>query len=407
MLSLAGALLGTGVWFGGEDLLRGDPWYHAALTEEAALSCGWSADAASDLAWSARRIDDYLYNPLWWLRTGRSGRRAARAARTLLAALHFDDLGTTDHVHRTWQRCAGGTVAALLHAWSRSDVAGARLAVALSLHALQDFYSHSSWVDDPVRRTTPWSEAPPGLRLAPALTTGAYEHAPRPGTHPHGRLALGPPRGPEDLPLRPRRFGGLPVPAGLLSARPAGMALDSRWQALAAGRVRHVPGTDGTELFDAAVALARRDSVSWLRRVEQVLVSVGAADFACALRTARLPRSTRRAGFEDPQGQAYAYAAVGAHPPQEPAGSWSLRAEVVAAGRPTRVVHLGPSPSCPRSVDLGWPLGKGAAVSGFAFTRADRVDVAWLDGEVVPGSDGGATTVPLRPVRSLSVLVAW
>ncbi len=364
--------------FGGEDLVTGDPWYHQLLSEQAARAADWSPAAAGDLAWHAKRIDDYLYNPLWWPRIGLSGWRAARTARHLLVRLHFDDLSTTEQVHQMWRRYTSGTLAGLLFAWQRGDVAAARHTLGVGLHAVQDFYSHSNWVDDPVRRVTSWSEASPAVRSDLPLYTGGYEH---PGRPIHGKLGFGPRRRPGAIDLRPRRFARLPVAPRLVSAAPPGMALDSRWQADVAAQVRGVTDVTGAELFESAVDLAHRDSTAWLAHHERLLIQAGAADFCRAMKTARVSPAARRPQFEGSSGFPFAFSAVGQYPPTtDPEGSWYLRLDL-GAGPAASVRWLGPFQDLPQAARLRAPTEWGPRdVSGFAFTRDDEVRAVWLRG---------------------------
>ncbi|MDR3658007.1 MAG: hypothetical protein P4L48_20820 [Mycobacterium sp.] len=66
----------------------------------------------------------------------------------------------------------------------------------VGLHAIEDFYSHSNWVDDPSRRSSWRSYASPLIagpgdpREALPLYTGGYEQAPQATFKPHGRFTL-------------------------------------------------------------------------------------------------------------------------------------------------------------------------------------------------------------------------
>ncbi|HEX6887513.1 MAG TPA: hypothetical protein VF143_05345 [Candidatus Nanopelagicales bacterium] len=180
--------------FGGEDPVAGahpdvpdSGWYHELITRAGAVAAGWSAPApggapgsgavgstaADAIAWHADYLDSYLYNPLWWFGPttggGLSRLGAALMARPALVTLHFDDLTSTAQIRTMWRRYLGGTVAALVWAAERDDVAGARNAIGTGLHAMQDFYSHSNWVDSADRRTKTWFEAGAGRPLVHEL----------------------------------------------------------------------------------------------------------------------------------------------------------------------------------------------------------------------------------------------
>ena len=156
--------------YAGEDPARGKPWYHQELSWEAARGAGWTAadvdkaedddsSAAAGLAWHTDYVDSYLYNPVWWAAGWWDRLKAAALAYEDLIKVHFDDLVSARQIRIMWDRYLGGTVAGLLWAAAHDDVPAARHVVGVSLHALQDFYSHSNWVDEPSRRDRTWFDA--------------------------------------------------------------------------------------------------------------------------------------------------------------------------------------------------------------------------------------------------------
>ncbi|HYN57016.1 MAG TPA: hypothetical protein VES03_07445, partial [Motilibacterales bacterium] len=190
--------------FGGEDpvngAVRGDAtsgWYHELITRDGAAAAAGTArwavpdlsqgiplgsTAADSIAWHADYLDSYLYNPLWWfnpLNGGGLGRLgAALMARPELTKMHFDDLTSTNQIRTMWRRYLGGTVAALVWAAEHNDVDAARNAIGTSLHAMQDFYSHSNWLDSAERRSRTWFEAGKQTVAIPGLAV----RTPRPIT---------------------------------------------------------------------------------------------------------------------------------------------------------------------------------------------------------------------------------
>jgi hypothetical protein len=113
------------------------------------------------MAWPADFIDSYLYSPLWWFIGPEStppvlstGERyfLSQAIFDDLARLHFDDLSTSNQVEYKWRHLYAGTIAGLIHAAKRNDVAAAHHLLGMSMHMVQDFYSHSSWMNYPDRR---------------------------------------------------------------------------------------------------------------------------------------------------------------------------------------------------------------------------------------------------------------
>ena len=314
-------------------------WHHEGLTKSAAAESGFSAGAAANLATHADRIDQYLYSPVWKVAGGVRRVRAVRRRTAAWASLHFDDLSDLSAVDATWNRITGGAACALRWAATSEAPLEIRLRAAehvlgLGIHAVQDLYSHSTWIDDPQRRALTWQEARSANLEIAGLSTGAYLH---PGVHQHGgiqrgRLLGG--KGPVGaaIPLR-RRWH---FPRGLATMGP-GVNLDSRWQARAGVEVRGLDlGAD--EAFATAYELARRSSVQWLNGLREGLVEAGHGDFWTQL--TRMPERSRREvtdDFEDPDFTPHLFLTVGAESrPQllrirPVAGEW---VEIRRDGRP-------------------------------------------------------------------------
>ncbi|WP_129337074.1 hypothetical protein [Cellulomonas endophytica] len=363
MFRVLSSLVRGGLHFGGEDPVTGGPWHHERISVEAAAACGFSPEAASTVAWHADYVDSYLYNPLWWAPGGLSRLKAALSGGPLLKNVHFDDLFSPGQVHTMWRRYTSGTVAGLVWAWQAQDVAAARNVVGVGLHALQDFYSHSNWVDDPARRAVTYLEMTPAQRQGVPLWTASYELPDHLGIRPHGKPApwcgvLGGvsavmdvvchPASPlSDGPLctayracrdaaeaRPETIAGVPVPAGVYYLAPAGVALDSTWQAEIGVRVRGLTDITGAELFTVARDLAFGTSVQWLDLLEERMGALGAGAFWDQVRTGAIEAGERERQYEDFSRFPYGFAAVGTYPPpvQEDPEEWYLRVRLVTAG---------------------------------------------------------------------------
>lgn len=161
-------LSGSAMAFGGEDLLLGRPWWHEAISREAARRAGFSyADpnrtfetaplsAADSVAWHADYLDSYLYSPIWWGKGVYQGNwkrfKASMVGHDTLVRLHFDDLVTTSQVEGAYQRYLDGALAGLMYAAEKNDPYLAQQILGCGLHAIQDFYSHSNWIDSVSRR---------------------------------------------------------------------------------------------------------------------------------------------------------------------------------------------------------------------------------------------------------------
>lgn len=433
MFGLLPVLLGSQLWFGGEDPVGGRPWYHEMLTWQAARDADWTtgvtsgtrfdfgsavidrldppmgehsdaarpgrppqSSAAAALAWHADYLDSYLYNPLWWAAGGTTRFKVAVLHRDELVKLHFDDLTSTRQIAATWTRIEQGTVAALLWVARRAgrhdpcDLAAlARHVVAASLHALQDFYSHSNWVDDATRRETTWATMPAAVRNVQHLYTGGYEQPPASAFRPHGKFALDCAllrRLPADLMAaicgsRLSPFGGTSlcerwracqeatqgrpptvahpaVPPEIIMLEPPGIANDSLWMSRVSIDQRSVTDRHeitGDDLFVASYRCARSHSTAWLQELAQLMHERGHDEFWNQVRSAdrpgaiELPLPDDAAAFvgtyrtdirqwEEPWRSAFTYLTAGTYPPAADGtddSGWFVRLDVTTGSRGT------------------------------------------------------------------------
>lgn len=386
--------------FGGEDPIKGAPFYHEKITREAAQLAGWKAageegtppgaeddrSAANGLAWPADNVDTYLYNQVWNAGGGEGRFKAALFAHDDLIKVHFDDLTSTAQINRAWNRYLGGTVAGVLWAMHRDDVAAARHVVGVGLHALQDFYSHSNWVDDPGRRAEIWTKVPPEQRDTLHLYTGTYELDEDFGFKPHGKIALDCTVMQEvvgsdimdllcdgfsplsdtgmcrrwreckmdSVPTHPDDVFGVPIPADVVWLQPPGIALDNTWLSRISAHNRDLPPTEdpdqvGLALFEAAVKLAGEHSVAWLKELTTIMNGLGEPERAFWEKV----RTEARIGdldgspfsdavpstdadlkqFEQPNKLPLTFLSAGAYPP-DPGGAddgWFVRLELHTA----------------------------------------------------------------------------
>lgn len=209
-ISMATMLIPAAHAFGGEDVRHGRPWHHLDMTLRALAGdenagaatpgdyfegAGFSRDAAMSVAWHADYIDSYLYNPIFWAQGGLTSRRfkAAMAMFDDLAKLHHDDTFTTAGLKDNWKRYGAGTLIGLYWAsmqGDNGDVAAAHNILGVSVHALQDFYSHTNWMDNQGRRNTTWLSTPVATRDGYSLYSGGYELPEHQAPHHHGAYSL-------------------------------------------------------------------------------------------------------------------------------------------------------------------------------------------------------------------------
>ncbi len=110
--------------------------------------------------------------------------------------LHFDNLFTTDQIRNYWGWLTVNTRSAVQQAAKEKDTLKLLTLLGVSLHAVQDFYSHSNWIETHPRSTSgsyspeTWFDSPPGAGSS-GLYTGSYPNL-RPGaTVLHGDYTSG------------------------------------------------------------------------------------------------------------------------------------------------------------------------------------------------------------------------
>jgi hypothetical protein len=320
---------GAGLQFGSEDVLAPvghGHWYHQEISERAARAAGWSPEAAGELGWNALGVDLYAYHPIWRAHGGLARLRGGRAAASALRSVHFDDLPTAREVDEIWRRITGGTITGLRWAAGRDDVGAARHLIGVALHAIQDFYSHSTWIDDEERHEHTWLEThgwPGRLTGSDDVSTGGFEH--ETSEHVHGRTAFTR-QAFRRLPAmildrKPRRDR----PAGVRHAGRPGINLDSPWQAQLRARTRGL-ALNGEAAFELALGLAERET--------SVFLSGLVENTAFWKNVTGSGETGWTAQYDDPMRRPYAFLTAGHYPPHGTTASydWYLRIDVPGAG---------------------------------------------------------------------------
>lgn len=105
LFALGGAVSLRGYAFSGEDVLRGNSWYHQLLTEQAALV--WFLASGDGLVQVARRLHRLVRPQLVMVRSERfEPLKVSLAIYDELLKLHFDDLFSTQQVEVFWRPSA-------------------------------------------------------------------------------------------------------------------------------------------------------------------------------------------------------------------------------------------------------------------------------------------------------------
>ena len=327
LIALVFAANGVAFPFGGENPLgpgenihitaQRKNWHHQDIAYDALIAAGFRAGppgkgqgAAESITWHADYIDSYLYNPLFWIPGGLDRFKVALATEPELLKLHFDDNFSLPAVQAAFRKYVTGTLAGLMWAKQRDDVASAHNIIGVSLHAMADFYAHSNWVDDPARRQKTWFDFTPSERAQLPIYVGSYEEPEQLGVKHHGKIlpictlikggmveqvlnvgcsGLSPftkaticdhhrecKRAVKVNP--PAEVAGVKLPQGLVYSLP-GIALDSSWQAPIGYKMRGLKDSNPQEIFQTAKTLAKKHSTHWLRLLEYHMKKLHAGDF--------------------------------------------------------------------------------------------------------------------------------
>lgn len=172
-----------------------DTWWHAVDTQEAADANGYSGDAREAMQFENYLVDVYaavaindVKNAIVLSAKAALGRKALESLIFLQLEpaddfLHFDALYSRAEIIANWSTLKKNTLAALHKYAGQTDLAPHIRMIALftvlgaSLHMVQDFYSHSNWVELWVARgggIPTYLSADPAIVNTMLLHTGAF-----------------------------------------------------------------------------------------------------------------------------------------------------------------------------------------------------------------------------------------
>ena len=157
---------------------------HASATIDALSWAGFNRPAADAVQVSNWLTDYYTSSPT-----------RPEGSQCDLEKLHFDDVFTVDAISKYWATLAANTKTAVQQAEHNNDAVEFYTALGMSLHVVQDFYSHSNWVelngtDGPYKTRTWFQTQPPPAELK----TGWYDNClsiPEGAHEPHGGYESG------------------------------------------------------------------------------------------------------------------------------------------------------------------------------------------------------------------------
>ncbi len=183
-----------------------DTWWHAECTRKAMVANGFSADARL-----ATQVSNYLTDffpaysvaneKMWGVnqKLGSMGiQKLELAADLSFEFMHFDAVYTETDIEQNWKLFQANTIRVLKKYANSAEVKpGFRLSVLFniigsSLHTIQDFYSHSNWVNlHTAANISPvpiWYDVKAIDRAKLNLYTGAYPDGSSAGHKNHGEL---------------------------------------------------------------------------------------------------------------------------------------------------------------------------------------------------------------------------
>lgn len=176
-----------------------DTWWHAECTRKAMTANGFSGDARL-----AAQVSNYItdFHSATLFLTGIPEKQRVEVFKLKQEMsyeyMHFDAIFTTEDIEKNWQKVFANTVQTLKKYNNNPDVkSGFRLIVLFnilgaSLHIVQDFYSHSNWVNTYVslkKTVVPtWFSEDSAYRRSLQLYTGAYPDGSVKGKKGHAEL---------------------------------------------------------------------------------------------------------------------------------------------------------------------------------------------------------------------------
>jgi hypothetical protein len=162
-------------------VLAFDTGHHSDLTREALQDEGFSDTSIKVTQVQNWLVDYFSSSPV-------SGLQGIKAD---AEKLHFDNLFSTSQVQNYWGNLTVNTKNAVQQAARENDPLKLLTVLGISLHAVQDFYTHSNWVETHqpsgnAYRTETWFDSTPEQHADLGLFTGSYPEL-RPGaTQLHG-----------------------------------------------------------------------------------------------------------------------------------------------------------------------------------------------------------------------------
>lgn len=176
-----------------------DTWWHAECTRKAMVANGFSGDARL-AAQVSNYITDFQSATLFGGGIPEKERVEVFKLKQEMSYeyMHFDAIFTTADIEKNWQLLFANTVKTLKKFNNNPDVkSGFRLIVLFnivgaSLHTVQDYYSHSNWVNTYLllkKKTIPtWYGEDSAYRNSLQLYTGAYPDGSVKGKKNHSEL---------------------------------------------------------------------------------------------------------------------------------------------------------------------------------------------------------------------------
>jgi hypothetical protein len=175
-----------------------DTWWHAEATRHGFDQNGYSADARL-----VAQVENYITD-MFAAAVSQSEKYGDIAAKLSLSNVdpaydyvHFDAVFNEVDIEHNWATLQKNTLAALQKYDADKTMPASFRKIAMltilaaSLHCVQDFYSHSNWVNTWMKRTGKvplWFDVDPAERAKLDIHSGAYPDGSEPGHDNHGDL---------------------------------------------------------------------------------------------------------------------------------------------------------------------------------------------------------------------------
>lgn len=177
-----------------------DTGHHSDVTREALKNDGFKETPIKIVQVENWLVDYYSNWPVEYYSQLPTSIQSILPLETIIEAkkesdkLHFDNLFTTEDISNYWMWLTLNTKEAVKQAVTKQDPLNLLTILGISLHGVQDFYSHSNWVEEHSSSSdgnsyssATWFDSPPATESQLKLYTGYYPEPLPKAEKPHGK----------------------------------------------------------------------------------------------------------------------------------------------------------------------------------------------------------------------------